>query len=169
MFIGLRRVAMIVDDIRNWKIHLKNPVWEIVFAQIKSLNSHTPDMEKKIQNDDIILKVFSYETVARADPGAELEAHRKYIDIHTTITGSERIDWYPASMLTAKSFYNEEEDAIYYERKEPLVGAEINMYPGIFAAFWPEDAHMPQIMTGKKSELIKKAVFKINVNLVGKN
>lgn len=157
---------MIVDEIRNWEIHLKNPVWEIVFGEIKSLNSHTPDMEKKIQNDDIILKVFSYETFAPTDPGAELESHRKYIDIHTTIIGSEKIEWYPASILTAKGVYNEEEDAIYYERKEPVVGAEIIMYPGIFAALWPEDAHMPRIMTGGKAKLIKKAVFKIKIDFI---
>ncbi len=157
---------MIVDEIRNWKIHFKNPVWELVFAEIKSLNNRTPDREKKIQNDDIILKVFSYETVAPTDPAAELETHRTYIDIHTTITGSERIDWYPASLLTAKGFYNEEEDAIYYEREEPSIGAAVKMYPGIFAAFWPDDAHMPRIMTGGKAELIKKAVFKIKLDLI---
>ena len=156
---------MIVDNIRNWKIHLKNPVWETVFAEIKLLNEHTPNVEKKIQNDDLILKVFSYETFTPSDPCAELESHRKYIDIHTTITGSERIDWYPTSVLSAKSSYSESEDAIYYERKEPP-SARINMYPGIFAALWPEDAHMPRIMTGEKPELIKKAVFKIKIDLI---
>jgi len=44
--------------------------------------------------------------------------------------------------------------------------AGINMCPGIFAALWPEDAHMPRIMTGEKSELIKKYVFKIRIDLV---
>lgn len=156
---------MIVDNIRNWKIHLKVPVWETVFAEIKLLNEHTPDAEKNIQNDDIVLKVFSYETFAPEDQRAELESHRKYIDIHTTIAGSERIDWYPISVLSAKSAYSEKEDAIYYESKRPpRVG--INMYPGIFAAFWPEDAHMPRIMTGEKPELIKKAVFKIKIDII---
>jgi biofilm protein TabA len=156
---------MIVDEISNWKIYFKKPVWEIIFAEIQSLNKHTPDRERKIQNDDIILKVFRYETFPPADPRVELESHRKYIDIHTTITGSERIDWYPISVLLTKGSYSEKEDALYYERKEPL-GAGINMHPGIFAAFWPGDAHMPRIMTGEKPELIKKAVFKINIDLI---
>lgn len=156
---------MIVDDIRNWKIHFRNPVWEVIFTAIKSLNEYTPDMEKKIQNDDIILKVFSYETFSLEDPAAELESHRKYIDIHTTLTGSERINWYPSSVLTPISSYDDQEDAIYYDSKEqPRSG--INMYPGIFAAFWPEDAHMPRIMTGEKPELIRKAVFKIKLKLL---
>ncbi len=156
---------MIVDNIRHWKIHLRNPVWEAVFAEIKALNEHTHDMEKKIQNDDLILKVFSYETLTPEDPRAELESHRKYIDIHTTLTGIERIEWYPISVLSAKSTYSESEDAIYYESKRPP-WASINMHPGIFAAFWPEDAHMPRIMTGEKPELIKKAVFKIKIDLI---
>jgi len=156
---------MIVDNISNWRINFKNPVWEVVFAEIQLLNENTQEMEKKIQNDDIILKVFSYETLAATDPRAELESHRKYIDIHTTIAGGERIDWYPTSVLSAKYPYSEKEDTLYYERKDqPWAG--INMYPGIFAALWPEDAHMPRIMTGEKSELIKKAVFKIRIDLV---
>jgi YhcH/YjgK/YiaL family protein len=157
---------MIVENISNWKIHFRNPVWEVVFAEIKLLNQHTPGGERKIQNDDVILKVFSYETVSPQDPRAELESHRKYIDIHMTIMGCEKIEWYPASLLTAKGLYNDEEDAIYYERKEAPAGAEIIMYPGIFAALWPEDAHMPRIMTDGKSELIKKAVCKINVDII---
>ncbi|MGV8059595.1 MAG: YhcH/YjgK/YiaL family protein [Smithellaceae bacterium] len=156
---------MIVDDIHNWEINFTNPVWQAVFTEIKSLNGHTLDMEKKILNDDIILKVFSYETLTLSDQRAELESHRKYIDVHTTVSGSERIDWYPISVLSTKGSYSAIEDAIYYGRKEQP-WASINMYPGIFAAFWPEDAHMPRIMTGEKSSLIKKAVVKIKVDLV---
>jgi biofilm protein TabA len=156
---------MIVDDISNWQAYFKKPFWETLFTEIMLLNKNTPDMEKKILHDDIILKIFSYDTVAPEDERAELESHRKYIDIHTTITQSERIDWYPVSVLKTKKPYNEAEDAIYYE-KTGAAGASINMYPGIFAAFWPEDAHMPRIMANEQSTSIKKVVCKIKIDLI---
>ena len=155
---------MIVDHIDNWKIHFKNPIWEIVFRELKTLNGNTPAAEKKLLNDDIILKVFDNKTIPREDPAAELETHRKYIDIHTTLIGSEQIDWYPASSLKVLIPYNEEEDATYYQWQKPAY-AGIIMHPGIFAAFWPEDAHMPGLVTEEKSQMIRKAVFKINIDI----
>ena len=156
---------MIVDHIDNWKIHFQSSIWEIVFNELKNLNEGTPNIEKNLLNDDIILKVFENRTITQADPAVELETHRKYIDIHTTILHSERIDWYPASLLKVKIPYNEAEDATYYERQEAAY-ASIIMYPGIFAVFWPEDAHLPGLIAGDKSQLIRKAVFKINIDII---
>jgi YhcH/YjgK/YiaL family protein len=156
--------TMIVDHIDNWKIYFKNPIWEIVFKELKTLNGNTPVTEKKLFNDDIILKVFENKTITETNPAAELETHRKYIDIHSTLFNAERIDWYPASLLKVKIPYAEEEDAEYYERQKPAY-ASILMDPGIFAAFWPEDAHMPGLVTEEISQMIRKAVFKINIDI----
>ena len=156
---------MIVDCLDNWKIYFRNPVWETIFAHLQALNENTPAMGKKIKDDDIILKVFSYETIGSADPEAELEAHKKYIDIHTTITKSEKIDWYPAVDLKVIKPYDKIEDAVYYEKPQQSY-ASLNMYPGIFALFWPGDAHMPRLQVAGKPELIKKAVMKVSIDLV---
>lgn len=155
---------MIVDRLDNWKIYFRNPLWETIFVQLQSLNENTPDMEKKIKDDDIILKVFSYETIDPASSEAELESHKKYIDIHTTITKSERIDWCPAAVLKIIKPYDAAEDTLYYERPQPAC-ASLNMYPGIFAMLWPDDAHMPRLQVAGKSELIKKAVMKVSIDL----
>jgi beta-galactosidase beta subunit len=40
------------------------------------------------------------------------------------------------------------------------------MYPGVFAMLWPDDAHMPRLQATGKPELIKKAVMKVNIDLV---
>ena len=156
---------MIVDRLDNWEIYFRNHVWETIFVQLQALNENTPAMEKKIKGDDIILKVFSYETIGPADPEAELESHKKYIDIHTTITKSETIEWYPTAVLKIIKPYDAAEDAVYYERPQPTC-ASLNMYPGIFAMFWPDDAHMSRLQVAGKSELIRKAVMKINIDLV---
>jgi biofilm protein TabA len=156
---------MIVDRLNNWKIYFKDAVWEIIFSQLQVLNEQTPAGEKKIKGDDIILKVFSYETIDSASTEAELESHKKYIDIHTTITNSERIEWYPNSVLKIIKPYDALEDAIYYERPQ-LSYARLNMHPGVFAMLWPGDAHMPRLKTAGRPELVKKAVMKVNINIV---
>ena len=156
---------MIVDRLDNWNTYFRNPVWETIFVQLQALNENMPAMEKKIKDDDIILKVFSHETIAPNTPEAQLESHKKYIDIHTTITKSERIDWYPAAGLKIIKPYDAAEDAVYYERPQTAC-ASLNMYPGIFTVFWPGDAHMPRLQVAGKPELIKKAVMKVSIDLV---
>ena len=152
---------MIVDRLDNWKIYFREPFWETIFAQLQALNENTAASEKKIKDDDVILKVFSYETIGPADPEAELESHKKYIDIHTTITKKERIEWYPTAGLKIIKPYDANEDAVYYERREPAC-ARLNMYPGMFAMFWPGDAHMPRLQVVGEAELVKKAVMKVS-------
>jgi YhcH/YjgK/YiaL family protein len=155
---------VIVERLDNWRIYFKGPIWEMIFSQLQALNEQTPAGEKKIKGDDIILKVFSYETIDLASPGTELESHKKYIDIHTTITNVERIEWYPAAVLKIIKPYDALEDAICYERPQ-ITYASIDMYPGMFAMFRPVDAHMPRLQVTGKSELVKKAVMKVSIDL----
>jgi YhcH/YjgK/YiaL family protein len=155
---------MIIDCLDNWQIYFRNSVWKNIFVELLALNENTPAMEKKIKGDDIILKVFSYKTITPNAPDAELESHKKYIDIHTTITKGEKIEWYPAQALKIIKPYDAIEDALCYEK--PLqTGSGLNMYPGIFAMFWPGDAHMPGLQIAVKPEMIKKAVMKISIDL----
>jgi YhcH/YjgK/YiaL family protein len=156
---------MIVDRLDNWKLYFNTSVWETIFVQLQALNENSPAMEKKVKGDHVILKVFSYKTIGHEDPEAELESHKKYIDIHTTITESERIEWYPTAGLNIIKAYDAVDDAIYYERQKNSY-VSLNMKPGIFAMFWPGDAHMPRLQVAGKPELIKKAVMKISIDYV---
>lgn len=156
---------MIVDCLSQWKNYFSNPVWETIFGELAALNEKTPEMEKKIRGDDIILKVFSYTTIDPQDEQAELESHRRYLDIHTSITNVERIDWYPVSSLKVLKSYDDTEDAIYYARQEPA-GAGIVMNPGLFALFCSGDAHMPRLQITGKPEAVKKAVMKISIDIL---
>jgi len=42
----------------------------------------------------------------------------------------------------------------------------MNVFPGIFVALFPHDAHMPSLMLGNTPECIKKVVVKVNVKLL---
>lgn len=154
---------MIVDHLNHWKNYFKYPVWETIFCELAALDKNTPEMEKKIRGDDIILKVFSYATIDPHDEQGELESHRRYLDIHTSIINAERIDWYPASSLKVLKPYDDAEDAVYYARQEPAC-AGIMMTPGLFALFGPHDAHMPRLQLIDKPDVVKKAVMKIRID-----
>jgi len=45
-------------------------------------------------------------------------------------------------------------------------GARLTLSPGFFAVFFPQDAHMTQLMD-RRPAAIKKLVMKISVRLVG--
>ncbi|PKN18832.1 MAG: hypothetical protein CVU71_08520 [Deltaproteobacteria bacterium HGW-Deltaproteobacteria-6] len=156
---------MIVDQLIHWKKYLANPVWETIFAELKALNESTPETEKKICGDDIILKVFSYQTLDPRDKQVYPESHRLYFDIHTSIVNSERIDWYPASSLTVDKPYDAVADETGYV-KPPSASASLLMTPGLFAMFGPEDAHMPRLHEAAQPQTVKKAVMKIYAGIL---
>jgi YhcH/YjgK/YiaL family protein len=155
---------VIVDQLSHWKNYFTNPVWKTIFGELMALDETTPEMEKKILGNDVILKVFSYTTIDPRDGQAELESHRRYLDIHTSIINAERIDWHPAASLKVVKPYDDAEDAVYYARQEQAC-AGIIMTPGLFALFGPNDAHMPRLHAGAKPQSVKKAVMKIRFDM----
>jgi len=155
---------MIIDQIGHWKKYFQNPVWESVFAELAALNENTEEREKKILGDDVILKVFSYETLDPRDDQVCPESHRIYLDIHTTIINAERIDWYPASQLTVTRPYDAVEDEISYA-KPAAACASLLLTPGLFALFGPDDAHRPRLFLPDKPKQVKKAVMKIHAGI----
>jgi hypothetical protein len=72
---------------------------------------------------------------------AKLETHRLFIDVQFTVTGTDHIGWKPAVECTGEANgYNSEKDVAFFtERPETWLTAP----QGIFAVFFPEDAHAP--------------------------
>ena len=86
-----------------------------------------------------------------------LEAHRRYIDVQFVIEGEDCIGWSPISdCRRVSSPYDAEKDLeLFFER--PSTWLEVA--PGTFAVFYPEDAHAPLATRGR----IHKAVVKVAV------
>ncbi len=100
-----------------------------------------------------------YASISLDDGGEKeegvLEVHEKYIDIQMVLDGFDDIGWAPRSACTLPlGEYDPAEDIRLY-RDTPH--AWLGLYPGFFAIFFPEDAHMPLISKGK----IHKVVMKI--------
>lgn len=110
----------------------------------------------QLDGDNIFVNIVEYETCGKEQ--RFWEAHKKYIDIHLMLEGSEIIDVGFIENLVQKD-YQEKEDFL------PLEGdptGSIKLEEGDFLVCYPEDAHMTAIKVNKKSS-IKKAIFKVRL------
>jgi YhcH/YjgK/YiaL family protein len=153
---------MIVDTLDRWERYFQNDAWRTAFEYLASLGPDSPEVETLLQGQKIRGKVMSYET--RGVESAVLESHREHIDIQMTLIGSEGIDWFPRGSLEVKDPYDPKTDVEFYQRPGEAP-ARVRVHPGTFVVLFPEDAHMPQLMTGPQAMAIKKVVVKLAVEL----
>jgi YhcH/YjgK/YiaL family protein len=105
--------------------------------------------------DDLILIVEHAQGKTRE--AAQLEAHRKYIDIQLSLDGDEVMGWKPlADCLNPLSDYSEEKDIQFFL---DAPASWIAVPPDHFCIFFPEDAHAPLVAAGQ----VRKAIFKVAV------
>lgn len=154
---------MIANRLDQSHHYFSEEPWQVAFRFLQSLSPDTPEGRTDLQGDDIFANVMCYQT--RATQDAVLETHRNYIDIHVTLDGAERIDWFPREALQIKTPYDNTKDAEFYHRpgKAPI---QIANHPGAFLVLFPEDAHMPQLTLGKTPTNVKKVVLKLKTSLV---
>ena len=153
---------MIIDKLEKWELYHYGNAWE---QSLEFLITLTPDAEEKkyeLIGNDIFAQVTSYKT--HSTETALLETHRKYVDIHATLSGCERIEVLSRDGLVIDMVYDELKDAEFYRHSPGQT--HIDLYPGTFALFFSHDAHMPGLMIGKESELVKKVVVKIKIDLL---
>lgn len=154
---------MIADSIQNSSIYPFGPAWDAAFEFLKTL---TPDCEtgkRLIQGEELYAGINTYETKPRE--AAKLETHRKYVDIQVLLSGSESFEIYPKEGLTVQEAYIPERDIEFYEHP-PKAHAKVTLNPGQFLVFFPDDAHMPSMMTGSTPQPVKKVVIKIAAELL---
>lgn len=92
----------------------------------------------------------------RRKEDAQLETHRKYIDIQLVLAGTDTMGWRPGSSCNqlAKD-YDQNSDIQFFADKPD---AWLPVESGAFAVFFPEDAHMPLISTGQIHKVVVKVL-----------
>lgn len=108
------------------------------------------------RNNDIVVKCEEPHLLPREK--AALEAHRKFIDIHVPLKDVETMGW--ASLTNLKyphGEYDEERDIIFYGDSATSF---LHVRVGQIAVFFPEDAHAPNLGTGKNRKLCIKIPVK---------
>jgi len=87
---------------------------------------------------------------------AQLETHRKYIDIQLVLAGTDTMGWKPLSLCRHPTGdYDQNADIQFFaDRPDAWVSVE----SGAFAVFFPEDAHMPLISPGQIHKVVVKVL-----------
>lgn len=108
------------------------------------------------EGDDIFALVADYQT--RPDADVPWEAHRRYIDVQYVHSGSERVGHAPLATLAAGP-YDDARDLVPADGR----GACVTLAAGMFAIFWPHDAHRPGIAIDQPAA-VRKVVLKVAYN-----
>jgi len=155
-----RNKPMITDSLEMTSLYNEvNPLFQKSFDFIKTLSAESPNGSYEIA-PGLMAHVMEYETGESFQYG--WEAHQKYIDIQYCLRGKERIQWTPLSEKLIPSIeYDAENDRTFF--KGLGENTFIDTGDGIFALFFPNDAHAPQLCTDKP-EFIKKVVVKVPVS-----
>ncbi len=86
---------------------------------------------------------------------AQLECHRRYIDIQLVLEGLDEMGWKAlADCSEPVADYSAEKDIQFFY---DVPASWIATPPNSFCIFFPEDAHAPLVSTGN----IRKVIFKI--------
>ncbi|MBZ0156114.1 MAG: YhcH/YjgK/YiaL family protein [Alphaproteobacteria bacterium] len=150
---------MIVDSIENFRRYCaEGSRLHTGFTFLLGRKEELPDGRYPIDGDDVFALVQTYETDL---PGKKrFEGHRKYIDIQYLLSGKEEIGWAPVPGLEIASPYSEERDVLFFT--ESPFTSPLALVPGIFAVFFPEDAHRPGCVLSAPCS-VRKIVVKVRV------
>lgn len=105
----------------------------------------------RLEIDGDRLYAMVVDTTGKGRAGAQLETHRKYIDLQYQVAGTDCIGWAPVCELRGNG-YHADQDLEFYEAR-PQSWSQV--HPGNFAIFFPADAHAP---LGGKGRLLKMVV-----------
>lgn len=147
---------MIVDKISS--VSLYNGLGER-FAKAFDFLMKTDFMQMpagryELDGSDIYYMVQEYE--CRSLEQASVEAHKVYADIQYIVRGREKMGYAPLGTMECIRPYDAEKDIAKYSGKVDFI--EFN--EGMFAVFFPHDAHEPCVAV-KEGETVKKVVVKV--------
>lgn len=146
---------MIIDTIANAERYAAlHPLFLDVFAYMRNTDlSSLASGRHAIKGNDLFAIVER--VPGRSREVAQLECHRKYIDIQLVLEGVDEMGWKPlADCHEPVSDYSTTSDIqFFYDTPASWVATPA----GAFCIFFPEDAHAPLVAT----QNIHKVVFKI--------
>jgi biofilm protein TabA len=125
------------------------------FLRQAGLNSF-PLGKHLIDRDSVFMTVSEYTTKSLSE--ARWEAHRAYADIQLLLAGEEKIGYAPLASMKITEEYNAGKDILFLTGE----GDYATIRPGIFAVFFPHDAHQPGVTAGKL-QTVKKVVVKVKM------
>ncbi|MBE6651566.1 MAG: DUF386 domain-containing protein [Ruminococcaceae bacterium] len=153
---------MVFGNIENSeRYYALHPDFKEIFEFLRGLSEE--NLSDGISNENFTINVqksFIATSDTKKDGTEKLsEAHRKYMDIHYCISGSEGFGFCDIALLDTVTEYNESADASMHSGKMN----KLIMHKGDFCIVYPEDAHTP-LLNGDSECGVLKAIVKVKVN-----
>jgi YhcH/YjgK/YiaL family protein len=108
--------------------------------------------------EEIVAIIATYDT--EPESARRFEAHRRCIDVQYILAGREIIYWSPTAELTPECDYSDEKDVVFLSGD---VRARLQLTPGSFVLFYPEDAHKPNCAWNDPAR-VRKVVVKVRTD-----
>lgn len=151
---------MILDRLDNHRLYAQSGtrLTRAFEYLVNEFDSAIPDGRVDVLGDDVFALIQTYDTKPLGK--CRFEAHRRYIDIQYVVEGGETVGWALFSALTIEQPYDDEKDVMFFE--QPVRFVPLEVHAGLFALFFPHDAHEPGIRLHGYSS-VRKVVMKIRV------
>lgn len=114
-----------------------------------------------LEGDRLFVMMQEYPT--RPEKECFWEAHRKYVDIQYIVAGVEDIGYAPLAGLEIVEPYDAARDFV----KLAGHGSVLRIPAGMFAVFFPQDAHRPCMAPNGLVAPVRKIVVKAAVDFLG--
>lgn len=150
---------MVIDTLDNCpRYETLHPGFKAAFAYLKQAALVPPDIGRvELDGAALYAMTQTYETKPIHD--GKLEAHKRHIDIQFILEGEEFIGYAPLKNQTPATPFDAGKDCGFYDGEAWFT----LLRKGMFAIFFPEDAHLPGRYTDKKTQ-VKKIVIKVAVS-----
>lgn len=151
---------MIADNIKNIDTYAKiSPLFAEAAALMKEIWQGDKELKEKtfVIPDKLAYFILAPQNRKTVEV-KRFEAHRKFIDVHFVLKGSERALIADPCDLTLTEEYIPERDIAFYTG-EPA--KDITLLPGDFYVTFPWDAHAPDRLSHPGDDGLTKAVIKI--------
>lgn len=146
---------MIIDKLENIGMYASvNPLFAQAIEFLKSTDLNAHELGKVALKEGELFVNFAAARPKTKDD-AKIETHNNFIDIQIPLTGTELMGYMPRTDL-AEAEYNAEKDVTFYPGHATDY---LTVKPGMFAIFFPEDAHAP----GVTEVELKKVIVKVRV------
>ncbi len=151
---------MIYDTLNN--IAFYKGLSPDIYEGLKFLQQVNPDIAVGTYQLTPNIKAIVSEYTTKEVNENGYEAHCLNIDIQYLLKGKEKITCLPLEDLSETKPYSEETDVAFFNAVPDHSPTTLDLRPGYFAIFYPQDGHMPQLC-GNKPEKVKKVVVKVRI------
>jgi len=149
---------MILDKIENALLYQDvHPGIAKALDYIKHTNFENLTVGKHEIDGDAVFAIYKDFQTQEIDKQL-MESHLKYIDVQYVVEGVEHMGVTLNTGQKPTKAYNEEDDYMLFEEPYDL----ITVSAGMFAIFFPDDIHMPEVTITAPGN-VKKVVVKVRI------